>query len=177
MPYDETELETCTVCGNHSVATRRIDGDLVRECEFCGHIEGPADIVELLELQREADGLGVSIDSYPLVHFIESLPGVRVLGDSGGDRTRGAMPFVAFELSNHRTGQLENIGQSLRIMRGDLELEWVIEFTFDFHLGFELRPRANGPQTSKEVETARRDMNRIWRRLQSYSTLAWWKRD
>jgi hypothetical protein len=173
----DDDLDACIVCGNHAVVARRVDGDIVRECEYCGHIEGPPHVVELLELQNEADGLGVSIDSYPLVQFIERMPGVRVLGDSGGDRKRGALPFVAFELSNHRTWQLENIGQSLRLMRGELELDWTIEFTFEFHLGFELRPRVSGPQTTAHVESARRDLNRIWRRLQTYSALAWWRHE
>jgi hypothetical protein len=176
MDFDD-DLSGCSVCGNHAVVTRRVEGEIVRDCEFCGHLEGPPDIVELMELQREADGLGVSIDSYPLVQFIEKLPGVRVQGDSGGDRQRGSMPFVAFELTNHRTWQLENIGQGLRLMRGELELEWTIEFTFDFHLGFELRARTLGSQPPERVEAARRDMNRIWRRLQAFSALGWWRQE
>jgi hypothetical protein len=174
---DYHTAEPCDVCGNHAVVVRSVQGEPVRECEFCGHMEGPADLVELLELQREADGLGVSIDSYPLAQFIEDLPGVRILGDSGGDRRRGAMPFVAFELADHRTWQLENLGQSLRLMRGELECEWSIEFTFDFQLGFELRPRKSGNQTTEQVEAARRDMIKIWRRLQTYAGLSWWKHD
>src|SRR5690606_38000 len=116
MSYPLSEI--CDVCGNHAVVVRQVQAEPVRECEFCGHMEGPPDLIELLELQNEADGLGVSIDAYPLAQFIEKLPGVRILGDSGGDRRRGTMPFIAFELADHRTWQLENLGQALRLMRG-----------------------------------------------------------
>lgn len=171
--------ETCDACGNHAVVVRMVEGDPIRECEFCGHLEGPADLIELLELQREADGLGVSIDSYPLAQFIEKLPNVRILADSGGDRRRGTMPFVAFELSDRRTSQLENLGQAMRLMRGELEREWAIEYTFEFQLAFELHPRHDGQVVHKpeQVEAARRDLTRIWRRLQGYSALSWWKRE
>jgi hypothetical protein len=175
MAYDVPEL--CDVCGNHAVVVRNLQGEPVRECEYCGHMEGPPDLIELLELQNEADGLGVSIDAYPLAQFIEKLPGVRIIGDSGGDRRRGTLPFVAFELADHKTWQLENLGQALRLMRGELEREWTIEFTYEFQLAFELHPQRNGkPQhTEEEIESARRDMIKIWRRLQTYTGLTWWK--
>jgi hypothetical protein len=176
---DYSEGEPCDACGNHAVEVRLIQGDPVRECGFCGHLEGPADLIELLELQREADGLGVSIDSYPLAQFIERLPNVKILGDSGGDKRRGTMPYIAFELSDRRTWQLENLGQAMRLMRGELELEWSIEFTFEFQLAFELHPRHDGKSIHQpeEVESARRDLQRIWRNLQAYTGLSWWKRE
>jgi hypothetical protein len=40
-----------------------------------------------------------------------------------------------------------------------------------------LRPRATSSQTTEQVEAARRDMNRIWRRLQSYTALGWWRQE
>lgn len=175
----EYESLPCDSCGNHAVIARRVGNDVVRECDICGHLEGPPDLIELLELQHEADGLGVSIDSYPLAQFIEDLPGVRIIGDSGGDRKQGVMPYVAFELSDRRTWQLENIGQALRLMRGELKCEWSIEFTFDFQMGFELHPRHDGKvtHTAAEVQAARDDLVTIWRRLQTYRGLSWWKRE
>jgi hypothetical protein len=172
---DYAEAEICDVCGNHAVVVRTVQGEPVRECEYCGHLEGAPDLIELLELQEEADGLGVSIDTYPLAQFIEKLPGVRLIGDSGGDRRRGTMPFVAFELADHKTWQLENLGQALRLMRGELECEWTIEFTYDFHLAFELHPKRSGREDPSQVEAARRDMLKIWRRMQSFTGLSWWK--
>ncbi|MBE7492285.1 MAG: hypothetical protein HS108_11085 [Planctomycetes bacterium] len=169
--------EQCQVCGNHALVPRRVTDAVVRECEFCGHIEGPSELVELLELQREAEELGCSEYSYPLARFIDELPGVKLLGDSGGNRKLGTMPFVAFELSDHRTWQLENLGQALRLMREELSREWMIEFTFDYQLGFELRTRPDGRKTHDpdEIEAARRDLLHMWRRLRGYTALAWWK--
>lgn len=175
----ETETDTCDSCGNHAVVVRAIEGDAIRECEVCGNLEGPADLIELLELQREADGLGVSIDSFPLAQFIEGLPGVRIIGDSGGDKRQGTMPFVAFELADHRTWQLENLGQALRLMRAELECEWSLEFTYDFQMAFELHPRHDGKakHSTEQVLAARRDLTKIWRRLNTYRGLSWWKQE
>lgn len=172
----QTELEDCVVCGNHAVASSLVDGDIVKECEVCGHLDGTPDVVELLELQREADGLGVSVHSFPLAQFIDNLPGMKLQGDSGGERSTGNLPFIAFELVDHRSYQLENIGQSLRLIRGELECAWKIEFTFEYELGFELRPRIDKSMSaSEQVEAARRDMTKLWRRLQAFKGLAWWK--
>lgn len=169
------DLEFCPACGNHAVATAHVEGEIVKECEICGNVEGPPDTVELIQLQRESDGLGVSKHSYPLAQFVDALPGVKLQGDSGGDREAGRMPFIAFELTDHRTWQLENIGQGLRLLRGELEREWSIEFTFEYELGFELRPRTVGPVTESDVISARRDLILIWRRMQGYKGLGWWK--
>lgn len=171
----ELELEHCEVCGNHAVATLRADGDLYKECEVCGNLSGPADVIDLVELQREADGLGVSIHSFPLAQFIDSLPGLKLQGDSGGDREKGRLPFVAFEATDHRTYQLENLGQALRLLRAELQCQWCIEFTFEYELGFELKPRAAAAIDARQVETARADMIKLWRKLQSFKGLAWWK--
>lgn len=170
-----TELEDCVVCGNHAVATSMVDGEIVKECEVCGNLSGDPDTVELVELQREAEGLGVSVHSFPLAQFIDNLPGVKLQGDSGGERSKGKLPFIAFELTDHRTFQLENLGQALRLMRAELECDWKIEFTFEYELGFELRPRTTDKPGLEQVEAARRDLNRIWRRLQGFKGLAWWK--
>lgn len=154
-----------------------VAGSKVLECEICGHVVGPGDLVELLALQRDAEDLGCSPHSYPLASFIESLPGVKLLGDSGGKPSRKSLPFVSFELSDHRTWQLENLGQALRLVRDELHFEWTLEFTFDFQLGFELHPR-NDPKTHDDadcVAKAREDMTVIWRRLQGYAGLSWWK--
>ncbi|MCA8916710.1 MAG: hypothetical protein KDB90_15060 [Planctomycetes bacterium] len=172
----EAQMEDCVVCGNHAVETTLVDGEIVKECEVCGNLSGSPEVVELMELQREAEGLGVSIYSFPLAQFIDGLPGVKLQGDSGGERSAGRLPFIAFELIDHRSYQLENIGQSLRLLRGELECEWKIEFTFEYELGFELRPRGKKEQPlEQQVEAARRDMIKIWRRLQSFKGLAWWK--
>lgn len=170
-------IELCEVCGNHAVAPRRVADAVVRECEFCGNLEGPPDLIELLELQRQAEELGCSEHSFPLAHFIDNLPGVKLLGDSGGNRQLGTMPFVAFELTDHRTWQLENLGQALRLMREELAREWIIEFTFDYQLGFELRTRPDGRKSHDpdEIEAARRDMLHMWRKLQGFAALKWWK--
>ncbi|HRJ77870.1 MAG TPA: hypothetical protein PLF37_05090, partial [Planctomycetota bacterium] len=107
------------------------------------------------------------------------LPGVRVLSDSGGDEIAGTMPYVSFELSDHRTVQLENLAQALRLMRDELEARWMLEFTYDFQLGFELKARRDNETvraTPAEVDAARRDMSLMWRRLQVFSGLGWWKR-
>lgn len=169
------ELEECLACGNHAVATQVVDGEIVKECEFCGELRGAPEVIELMELQREADGLGVSIDTFPLAQFLDNLPGVRLQGDSGGDSAKGQLPFIAFELTDHRTGQLENIAQGLRLLRGEIECEWKIEFTFEYELGFELRPRTSEKPKADQVEAARRDLIHIWRRLQTFKGLAWWK--
>jgi hypothetical protein len=170
------DLETCDNCGNHAVLTSLVEGEVIKECEFCGHLFGPPEITELMQLQREADGLGVSIHSFPLAQLIDRLPGVRLQGDSGGKRSTGQLPFVAFELTDHKTYQLENLGQSLRLMRGELKCRWRIEFTFEYELGFELSPRAEaGEPKARQVEDAREDLIHIWRRLQAYQGLAWWK--
>lgn len=175
MSYD---TQVCEECGNHAVVDRFVGGDIVRECEFCGHLEGQTETVELLELQREAEARGSNPYSYPLAQFIDDMPGVKLLGDSGGDPKKGLMPFVAFELADHRTRQLENLGQGLRLLRGELKHRWVIEFTFEFQLGFELRVRGEeGNFSLLDVETAREDLLLIWRRLQGYRSLGWWKRD
>jgi hypothetical protein len=174
MPAQTAEI--CEVCGNHAVLPRRVQDALIRECEFCGHLEGPADLVELLELQREADAIGCDENSFPLARFIDELPGVKLIGDSGGDLRKGTMPFVAFELADRRTGQLENLGQAMRLMRHELSREWMIEFTFDYQLGFELKPRpAPAKPDPADVTAAREDMLLIWRKLRGYSVLSWWK--
>lgn len=175
----EVAPEICQVCGNHAVVPRRVTDAVVRECEFCGNLEGPAELIELLELQRQAEELGCSEYSYPLAQFIDGLPGVKLLGDSGGNRKLGTMPFIAFELSDHRTWQLENLGQALRLMREELSREWVIEFTFDYQLGFELRTRPDGRKTHDpdEIESARRDLLHMWRKLQGFTGLSWWKQN
>ena len=175
----DAELLVCDECGNHGVTRKLMAGTAVGECALCGHLAGPAEIVELIELQREAEELGCSPDSYPLAQFIEKLPSVRVLSDSGGDEYQGAMPHVSFELSDHRTVQLENLAQALRLMRDELECQWKLEFTFDFQLGFELgvkRESEASPPTAAEIEAARRDLALLWRRLQTFSGLGWWKR-
>lgn len=168
----------CEECGNHSLTRRLMAGVAVEECEMCGHLAGPSEVIELIELQREAEELGASPDSYPLAQFIEKLPGVRVLGDSGGDDFAGTTPHVSFELSDHRTVQLENIAQSLRLMRDELECHWMIEFTYDFQLGFELKVRRDESKKSspRELDAARRDMALLWRRLRNYTGLGWWRR-
>jgi hypothetical protein len=172
----KTELEDCIVCGNHAVTTSIVDGEIIKECEVCGDLKGTPAVIELMELQREAEGLGVSIYTFPLAQFIDSLPGVKLQGDSGGDKAKGQLPFIAFELTDHRTGQLENIGQGLRLLRGEFECEWKIEFTFEYELGFELRPRASANKPKVElVEAARRDLIHIWRKLQAFKGLGWWK--
>lgn len=173
----ESVVERCEVCGNHAVVPRRVSDALIRECEFCGNMDGPSELIELLELQRQADELGCSEFSYPLAQFVDGLPGVKLLGDSGGNRKLGTMPYVAFELTDHRTWQLENLGQALRLMREELSREWMIEFTFDYQLGFELRTRPDGRKTHDpdEIEAARRDMLQMWRKLKGYSALSWWK--
>jgi hypothetical protein len=167
------ELEECLACGNHAVATVMVDGEIVKECEFCGELRGTPEVIELMELQREAEGLGVSIHTFPLAQFIDNLPGVKLQGDGGGDEARGLLPFIAFELVDHRTGQLENIGQGLRLLRAELECEWKIEFTFEYEMGFELRPRGTGKPD--QVDAARRDLLHIWRKLQTFKGLGWWK--
>ncbi|MEZ5991318.1 MAG: hypothetical protein R3E76_03095 [Planctomycetota bacterium] len=173
---ERTELEDCEICGNHAVATTMVDGDVVKECEVCGNLSGSPDTTELILLQREADGLGVSIHSFPLAHLVDNLPGVKLQGDSGGEKATGRMPFIAFELTDHRTWQLENLGQSLRLMRSELLCEWKIEFTFEYELGFELRPRGSEDKPrAAQVEDARADMLHIWRRLQAFQGLGWWK--
>jgi hypothetical protein len=173
---EDIKLEDCETCGNHAVISTLVDGEVVKECEVCGALDGPPDVIDLVQLQREADGLGVSIHSFPLAHLIDNLPGVRLQGDSGGERSGGRMPFVAFELTDHRTWQLENLGQSLRLMRGELLCKWKIEFTFEYELGFELRPRVKDDHPkAAQVEDARADMLHIWRRLQAFQGLGWWK--
>ena len=169
------ELEDCILCGNHAVATSVVDGEIIKECEVCGDLKGPPEVIELMELQREAEGLGVSPYSFPLAQFVDNLPGVKLQGDSGGEPIEGRLPFIAFELTDHRMGQLENIGQGLRLLRGELECEWKIEFTFDYELGFELRPRSGDKPAAPAVEAARRDLIHIWRRLQVFKGLGWWK--
>ena len=172
---NDTELEDCEICGNHAVASTLVDGEVVKECEVCGNLSGPPEVTDLIQLQREADGLGVSIHSFPLAHLVDRLPGVKLQGDSGGDRSAGTMPFIAFELTDHRTWQLENLGQSLRLMRSELLCEWKIEFTFEYELGFELRPRVKDDRPrAAQVEDARNDMLHIWRRLQAFQGLGWW---
>ncbi|MDC1142303.1 hypothetical protein OAU50_04370 [Planctomycetota bacterium] len=175
----DLEPEFCEVCGNHAVIDRKVEEAFLRECEFCGNLTGPSDVVELLELQREADRMGVSEYSYPLAQFVEQLPGVRLTGDSGGDIDLATMPYVGFELSDHRTWQLENIGQGMRLMRTELRREWVLEFTYDFQLGFELHTRADGrtKHTATEIEDAQADLVMIWRRLQAFKGLSWWKHE
>lgn len=175
----KAENPTCEECGNHGVTRRLVAGAAVDECELCGHLAGSPDVIELLELQREAEELGCSAESFPLARFIEDLPGVRVLSDSGGDEIAGTMPYVSFELSDHRTVQLENLAQALRLMRDELEARWMLEFTYDFQLGFELKARRDNETvraTPAEVDAARRDMSLMWRRLQVFSGLGWWKR-
>ena len=172
------DLDACDACGNHVLEARRVLDATVHECELCGHLHGPAEVLELLELQREAEALGCSEFSFPLARFLDRLPGVKLLGDSGGSEKLGTMPYLAFELSDHRTWQLENLGQALRLMRGELERDWMIEFSFEYQLGFELRTRGDGKagHTQVEIDAARRDLLRLWRRLQGYQTLSWWKR-
>ena len=169
--------DACEICGNHTLTGRHIGGAQVDECETCGHISGPADVVELLELQREAEDMGCSRWSYPLAQFVDALPGIRLLGDSGGDTGLGTMPFVAFEATDHRTTQLENLGQALRLMRNELEFSWIIEFTYDFQMGFELRTARDGKKTHtpEQIAAARADLLLMWRRLQGYTGLAWWE--
>lgn len=175
MNYD---VQACEECGNHAVVEKFVARGSVRECEYCGHLEGQPDLVELLGLQHQAEERGSSIYSYPLAHFIDGLPGVKLLGDFGGDPKKGLMPYVAFELSDHRTRQLENLGQGLRLLRGELKRRWVIEFTFEFQLGFELKVRGeDGSFSLLDVETAREDLLLLWQRLQGYRSLGWWKRD
>jgi hypothetical protein len=170
------ELEDCLLCGNHAVMTSIVDGEIIKECEVCGDLKGKPEVIELMELQREAEGLGVSMHTFPLAQFVDSLPGVKLQGDSGGEPTKGQLPFIAFELTDHRTGQLDNIGQGLRLLRGELECEWKIEFTFEYELGFELRPRSNADKAKTEmIEAARRDLIHIWRKLQAFKGLGWWK--
>ncbi|MBP9890858.1 MAG: hypothetical protein KBG84_03045 [Planctomycetes bacterium] len=168
----------CEECGNHGMTRKLMAGIAVEECEVCGHLAGPSEVIELMELQREAEELGASPDSYPLAQFIEKLPGVRVLGDSGGDEFAGTMPHVSFELSDHRTVQLENIAQALRLMRDELECHWMLEFTYDFQLGYELKVRRDEARkaTPTEIDAARRDFGLMWRRLQNFTGLGWWKR-
>lgn len=176
--YAPAMAGVCEECGNHTMTRKLMAGVAVEECEMCGHLVGPSELVELAELQREAEELGASPDSYPLAQFIERLPGVRVLGDSGGDEFSGAMPHVSFELSDHRTVQLENLAQALRLMRDELECRWMIEFTYDFQLGFELKVRRDEAQKAapREIDAARRDMALLWRRLHTFTGLGWWRR-
>lgn len=172
----EIELEDCEICGNHAVLTSLIEGEVIKECEVCGALSGSPEVTELVQLQREAEGLGVSIHSFPLAQLIDHLPGVRLQGDSGGERSTGRMPFIAFELTDHRTTQLENLGQALRLMRGELKRRWKIEFTFEYELGFELSAVPDQHAApSANVEAAREDLIHIWRRLQGFQGLAWWK--
>ena len=175
----DIEPEFCEVCGNHAVIDRKVAEAYIRECEFCGNLTGPADVIELMELQREANRMGVSEFSYPLAQFVDKLPGVKLTGDSGGDLNLGTMPFVGFELSDHRTWQLENIGQGLRLIRNELRRDWVLEFTYDFQLGFELHTRADGraQHTAAEIDDAQTDLVTIWRKLQAFQGLSWWKHD
>ncbi|MBZ0136043.1 MAG: hypothetical protein K8I27_06685 [Planctomycetes bacterium] len=172
---DEHELEDCEICGNHAVVSTLVEGEVVKECEVCGALAGPADITDLVQLQREAEGLGVSIHSFPLAQLIDSLPGVRLQGDSGGEKSSGRMPFIAFELTDHKTHQLENLGQALRVMRGELQCRWKIEFTFEYEMGFELSAVADDTPNSERVENARADLIHIWRKLLGFQGLAWWK--
>ena len=172
----DLELEDCEICGNHAVVSTLIEGEIVKECEVCGALSGPSEITDLVQLQREADGLGVSIHSFPLAQLIDKLPGVRLQGDSGGERSSGRMPFIAFELPDHKTYQLENLGQALRLMRGELQCRWKIEFTFEYEMGYELSavPEGDSGQGS-QVDAARADLIHIWRRLVAFQGLAWWK--
>ena len=172
----DMELEDCEICGNHAVVSSFIEGEVVKECEVCGALSGQAEITDLVQLQREADGLGVSIHSFPLAQLIDSLPGVRLQGDSGGERATGRMPFIAFELTDHKTHQLENLGQALRVLRGELKCRWKIEFTFEYEMGFELSAVLQPDKPSGEqVEEARADLIHIWRKLLAFQGLAWWK--
>lgn len=172
----DVQLDDCEICGNHAVVSSFIEGEVVKECEVCGALTGPAEITDLVQLQREADGLGVSIHSFPLAQLIDELPGVKLQGDSGGEKSTGRMPFIAFELTDHKTHQLENLGQALRIIGSELNCRWKIEFTFEYEMGFELSALRDADKlTGKSVEAARADLIHIWRRLIAFQGLAWWK--
>lgn len=172
----DVQLEECEICGNHAVVSSFIEGEVIKECEVCGALSGPAEITDLVQLQREAEGLGVSIHSFPLAQLVDNLPGVKLQGDSGGERATGRMPFIAFELTDHKTYQLENLGQALRLMRSELNCRWKIEFTFEYEMGFELTAlRDPHKPASDQVEDARADLIHIWRRLIAFQGLAWWK--
>lgn len=168
--------ERCPSCGNHALTRLAVAGAALDECEMCGELFGPADIIELLELQREAENLGCSPDSYPLARFLQDQPGVKVLADFGGSVHGGKLPFVSFELTDRRITQVENLGQTLSLLRNKLECRWTIEYAYEFQPGFELRPARDGREAGAQVEAARRDLGVIWRALRQYSGLGWWRR-
>ncbi len=168
--------DKCPSCGNHALNRFAVAGAPMDECEMCGEIFGPADLVELVELQREADALGASPESYPLARFFQDQPFVKVLGDSNGDPVTGKLPSVTFSVINRKLDVIENLGQTLRLIRDKLECRWIIEYIFDFEPAFELHAARAVSNPKEQVEPARRDMAVIWRALRQYSGLGWWRR-
>src|SRR5262245_54657256 len=121
-------MESCSECGNRAVATRHHDGQSVLECELCGALSGSADAVRGVLEARAARGRGIDPAAFPLVRALGELKGLRVDAHGGGDRSRGALPFVAFQVLDTRgLQQLENLGKSLQLAARTLELAWTIE--------------------------------------------------
>ncbi|MCC6574189.1 MAG: hypothetical protein IT462_10400 [Planctomycetes bacterium] len=168
--------DKCPSCGNHALNRISLAGGALDECEMCGELFGPADLVELAMLQREADELGASIESYPLARFLHDQPGVKVIADSNGDPVTGKLPFVSFALTDRRLDIVENLGKTLRLLRDNLECRWIIEYTFDFEPAFELHAARAVSNPKEQVDPARRDMSLIWRALRQYSGFGWWRR-
>src|SRR5262245_58027853 len=118
-------MDSCSECGNRAVVHRRIDGHSVSECELCGALSGSPGSVRAVLDARAARERGVDLAAFPLVRALGELPGLRVDGHDGGDRGRGALPFVTFQLVD--AGgllQLENLGKSLQLAGRALALAW-----------------------------------------------------
>lgn len=166
----------CEECGNHTLDGTVVEGLDVLQCSMCGALSGDDDVINRIELIRDARDAGIDIEVYPLVQALNAIKGVRCRDASGGDDFTRIPPFVRFGIGDNRVKHLEHIATSLELMRRELSHSWRmhVELARD-GLCFELAPQIDlqslDPITINELQS---DLAQMAVNIKRDQDLSWW---
>ncbi|MEE8104790.1 MAG: hypothetical protein V3T86_04560 [Planctomycetota bacterium] len=167
----------CEACGSHNVSRRRIEGNLVEECNLCGHLSGDDAAVAEIEELRDGRERGLDDHIIPLVTSLEKSDVFQVLQATGGSEDRGTFPQVLFRMPSNDARNLERLVRSVELAGRGMATHWIVELSLQSSLVYILRPRFWKPAKDvarSEIVQAQEDAALLAKKIRRDIRLSWW---
>jgi hypothetical protein len=170
-------MDVCPDCGNHQISPRPFDGLVAFECDLCGAMAGDPRAIHGVQMTQKARELGIDPHLWPLMHVLGGLPGLHVLDLRRVEAARFSLPCVQWHLVDAKGfAQVENLTKSLMLSRGQLQLPWRIELSYERSMVFTLLPCPQGPLSDHTIVQVEHDLDILALSITRDSRLSWWVR-
>lgn len=167
----------CEACGNHTVDAATVEGFPILQCTMCEALTGDDDVISRIHTIRDARDAGIDVEVYPLVLTLNAISGVRCHESSGGDPFMRVPPYVGFVVGDNRITHLDNIANSIEMLRRELSASWRIHLEVKREgTTFMLQPQINAHDLDeRSVEFLQTDLEMLAQSIERNKHLSWWK--